>query len=199
MHRDVVRLFTPVVIVVCMLTGGAHMTDFNKGGDEADQILAFLGSEEIHPMILEKRLNEFSEETKNKAMARLATRFEPAPSGKLLTRLTYIITAKNKSDMAFVFVENLRSPDPEARASCLYGLEKLGNPAVSNFALLSLRDQSDQVAYAATNILLATAAQDARLWKTLQNLYAARKGNKEFYMTVSLLQAHGIDKPTPPK
>jgi hypothetical protein len=175
------------------------MTDVNKAGDEADQLLAFLASEEIHPLILEKRLNEFSEASKEKVVARLATTFEPAPSGKLLTRLPYIITAKNKSDMAFVFIENLRSADPEARAACLYGLEKLGHPSLSDFALLSLRDTSDQVAYAAVNIMLPKAAQDIKLWKILQNLYAARKGKQEFYLTVSLLQAHGIDKPMPSK
>ncbi len=88
-----------------------------------------------------------------------------------------------------------RSPDPEARTSCLYGLQKLNYPALNDFALLSLRDTNDQVVYAACYILLPKAKQDAGLWRTLQNLYAAGNGDKEFYMSMCLLVAHGIERP----
>ncbi|MDQ3686625.1 MAG: hypothetical protein M3430_13655 [Acidobacteriota bacterium] len=198
MRQAAARFFLTVIIVVlCMSIGGTRMTDANKVADEADRLLVFLSSEEIHPLVLEKRLQEYGAASRNEAVARLAKVFEPVPSGKLITRLPYILTEQNKSDMAFVFVVNLRSPDPEARTSCLYGLQKLNYPALNDFALLSLRDTNDQVVYAACYILLPKTKQDAGLWRTLQNLYAARKGKQEFYMSMSLLEAHGIERPTP--
>jgi hypothetical protein len=174
------------------------MMNNSQDADEADRLIAFLSSEEIHPLVLEKRLPEYSAAGKNEAVARLARTFSPAPSGKLLTRLPNILTEQNKSDMAFTFVANLRSPDAEARVACLYGLEKLRHPALSDFALMLLRDADDQVVYAACYLLMPEAKAKPRLWKTLQNLYAARKGKKEFYVSMSFLQAQGIVSPPPP-
>ncbi|MEJ7712137.1 MAG: hypothetical protein WKF84_20325 [Pyrinomonadaceae bacterium] len=175
--------------------GGFYMADSQRAITEVERLLSTLNSENIDPDVLEAGLPKFSTESKNEIVRRTARTFEPAPSGKLLARLPFILTEQNRPDMTIAFIANLRSPDPAARKFSLHGLNRLQHAALSDFALLLLRDTDDQVLYAACFILLPKAKQNAGLWSTLQNLYAARKGKKEFYMSMSLLEAHGIDRP----
>jgi hypothetical protein len=159
--------------------------------EKADKLLSILSAEEVQRAFWESGLNEFSAEERNEAVARVARTSEPAPPGRLLARLLFIVTDQNKPDMIAAFLANLNSPDPDARKASLYGLQELGNPGVTDFALAALRDSSDQVITAACTVLLPQAKQDPRLWTILRDLYAAHQGKTEFHMSNSFLQAHG--------
>jgi hypothetical protein len=171
------------------------MQERNSGtGSEVDRLRALLNAYHVSPDTIEAGFKEFSLESKNELVAQIARTFEPAPSGKLLARLLFILTDQNREDMMTAFLSNLHSSDPEARAASLAGLAKLGHPHIVDFALASLRDTSDLVVVAACNILIPTAKQDPRLWKILQELYIARKGNPEFHMSTSFLEAHAVNQ-----
>ncbi len=159
---------------------------------EIDQLLSILNAEDLRPDRLESGLADFSIESKNELMSRIARTFDPPPQARLLARLPFILTDANKPDMVTAFIANLRSPYPEARKFSLYGLEKLGHPGVVDFALASLRDDADEVLVAACSILLPKAKQDPRLWKVLQNVYTANKGKEKFYLSTSFLEAHSV-------
>ena len=186
-----------LLIAVFGLYGGLVMTDAQKDPAEVDRLLRTLGAENVRPDDLEKGLPEFSAASKDEAVRQIARMFAPEPSGKLLARLPFILTARNRSDMTAAFIVNLNSPEPAARKFSLYGLEQLKHPALADLALIATRDADDQVAYAACFILLPTARQDARLWKILQGLYGARKDRQEFLTTVNFLRAQGIEGPGP--
>lgn len=189
------RLLT--FVVVGLVLRGVYMANQNTDMQEVERLLELLNADAVHPAVLESKLKEFTPRSKDEVVARTATSFEPAPSGKLLARLPLILSEQNKADMVAAFVVNLRSPEAAARKFSLYGLEGLKHPQLDDFALLSLRDGDDQVVYAACYILMPKARHDARLRKVLQSVYNSRKDQKEFYMSMSYLKAEGIEKPAP--
>jgi hypothetical protein len=160
--------------------------------EEADSLFDLLNAEELPPTIAITGLDRFGAESKNELVARVARAFDPIPRGQLLFRLLLILTDENKADMEMAFLVNLRSPDPQARRASLYGLATLNYPGFIDLAILSLRDDSDQVLATACDLLLPKAKEDPRLWKILQDVYSIHKGDPQFYMTVSILEAHGI-------
>ncbi len=171
------------------------MADANLIQDEANRLQEVLTAEKVHPLVLEEGFTEFSNASKNALVARVARTFAPHPSGKLLARLLFIRTADNEAAMRTAFVANLRSPDAEARKASLYGLAELGHEALQDLALLSMRDEADQVLTAALNILLPIAKETPNLWAYLQNLYTTLQGKETLHMSLSLLEAHGIAPP----
>src|SRR4029077_3386125 len=160
--------------------------------EEIDRLFELLSVEDLPPAAALSSFSTFSDESKNEVMARIAQTLNPAPSGKVLARLPNILTDENKTDMETAFLANLRSPHPNARRASLYGLAQLNYPGFTDLAILSLRDDSDQVLAAACDLLLARAKQEPRLWKILQDVYRVHKGDPQFHMTMSLLEAHGI-------
>jgi len=173
------------------------MADSNAAVNNADQLYAILNGENAHPVVLDSAINSFGEIAKNQVVARVAATFEPPPRGALLDRLLFIRTSGNQAEMAGAFIVNLRSPLPEARKASLQGLEKLGHAAIVQFALLSVRDESDAVVAVACQILVARAKQDPVVWKLLRSAYTARAGRQEFYLSNSILEAHGVTALTP--
>jgi len=186
-----------VIMVLTLLWRSVDMANSNGVAEETDRLLAVLNADEVPPHLLEAGLPDFSVASKNELVARVARTFAPAPSGRLLARLQFILTDQNKPDMVTAYVVNLRSPQAEARKFSLYGLQQLEHPALTDLALLSLRDDNDEVLFAACHILLPQARQEARLWKILQGVYAVHQGQKKFYMSMSLLEGHGIEGPPP--
>ncbi len=87
--------------------------------------------------------------------------------------------------------------DPAARRASLQGLEKLEHAALVDFALLSLRDETDEAVHAACQILLPVAKRDARIWEILEGVYAARKDSEKFGSSVNLLKANGVERDAP--
>lgn len=163
---------------------------------EAEQLYQILNADAVHPAVLEG-LQNYSADSKNELVARVAQTFEPAPPPRVLARLLFLLTDENRTGVTTAFLVNLRSPYPEARKACLYGLQKLEYPAIIELALHALRDEDDQVVAAACDLLLLKAKQDLQLWTLLQQVYAARKATKGFHLTNSLLEAHNIEQPMP--
>ncbi|HXF40073.1 MAG TPA: hypothetical protein VN687_10200 [Blastocatellia bacterium] len=166
------------------------MSDPQTIGEEVSRLLELLNAQGLRPYQLESEVQAFSEESKNALVAQLARSVNPPSPGKVLARLPSILTDENRSDMANVFITNLRSPNPEARKFSLFGLSALEHPNVVEFALASLRDDNDQVLTAACGILLLKSGQDPRIRAILQDLYSANADNENLYMSMSLLKTH---------
>jgi len=158
-----------------------------------NQLWELLNLEELPPGSA-SGLDQFSPETKNALITRLARTLEPPLRGRVLARLALIATDQNKGDLESLFITNLRSPHPQARKISLLGLSDLGYPQLNDLAILSLRDDSDQVLATACDLLLPKAKQDPRLLQFLKDVYAGHIGDPQFHMTTSLLEAHGITK-----
>jgi hypothetical protein len=174
-------------------------TALNKGKimtsqQDVEQLKKMLSAEEIPQTMVLSGFQEFSDEVKDALVEQAAQTFEPPLSGKLVARLIYLLTDNNRANLQRVFVNNLRSPDPEARKASLYGLEKLEHPALVDFALHALRDDADQMLAPACDILLRKAERDPVVRKLLRSFYEAYKDKPEFYSVRSLLEAHGIDR-----
>jgi len=163
---------------------------------EIDQLYNVVNADAVSPGILE-RLKDFSVESKNQLVARIAQTFEPAPPATVLARLLFILTEENRSDVMTAFLVNLRSPYSDARKASLFGLERLEHPGIVDFALNSLRDDEDQVLVAACDILVRKAKEQPQIWELLKSFYAAHKGRENFYGITNLLEAHGINTPEP--
>lgn len=161
---------------------------------EVEQLKDILSAEEIPHALVLSGFEEFSVEVKNALVEQAAQTFEPPLAGKLVARLIYLLTDDNRANLQRVFVNNLRSPDPEARKASLYGLEKLQHPALVDFALHALRDHADQMLAPACDILLRQAANDPVVRKLLGSFYQAYKDKPEYYSVRTLLEAHGIDR-----
>ncbi len=162
--------------------------------EEADRLFELLNAEELPPSVAISGLDQFSVESKNALVARVTRTFDPASRSQLLARLLLLLTDENRADIETAFISNLRSPFPGARRASLYGLAELNHPSITDLAIVSLRDDSDQVLVTACDLLVPKAKQDPRLWKILQDVYAMHKGDLQFHMTVSFLEAHGITK-----
>ncbi len=182
-----------VLITGGLLLGGTCQVEPNNTMDESNRLFDVLSAEEMPADLLSSGLKDYGAESKDALVTRAALTFAPDPPGRLLERLPHIISEANKSDMSRAFVANLRSPDPAARKASILGLEKLGHAALVDFALLSLRDDMDEVVHAACQILLPGAKQDARIWKILEGVYAARRDNERFGASVNLLKANGVE------
>jgi len=176
-----------------LLLGGACQVESNNTLDESNRLFDVLSAEEVPADLLSSGLKDYRAESKDALVTRAAQTFAPDPPGRLLERLPHVLSETNKSEMSDAFVANLRSPDPAARKASLLGLEKLGHAALADFALLSLRDDTDEVVHAACQILLPGAKQDARIWTILEGVYAARRDNERFSASVSLLKASGVE------
>jgi len=160
--------------------------------EDAERLYQTLNEEDLGKRVLLAGFVEYSDTTKLAVVARLLRTYAPAPSGRLLARLLYIRTTENEPAMRTVFLANLRSPNPDARRISLFGLKELRHPALLDLALVSMRDDSDQVVAIALEILLPETKANADLRSYLQDFYAAHQGKSEFYMSCSLLEAHGI-------
>ena len=104
----------------------------------------------------------------------------------------YVRTPENEADLVTVYAANLRSPDSEGRAASLFGLGTLKHSSTREFALASLRDDTDLVLMTACTILLPAAQRDPNLRTILQDVYRAYKGKADFQMSMSLLEAHSL-------
>jgi len=175
------------------------MQPTSAAANDADRLYAILAGEKVHPAVLDAAMRDFDEYAKNAVVSRVAAMFEPPPSGALLDRLLLILTPRNKATMAVAFTANLRSPLPEARRASLSGLEKLGDSEITSFAILSLRDDVDRVVATACQILAERATADPDLRKLLEEVYRARAGKKEFYLSNSILEAKGIGRHAAPE
>lgn len=164
---------------------------------ESELLYEFFSEDKLHPLEMEEKSKTASPESKNELVRRLAHMFEPAPPGRVLARLPYLLTPQNRGDMATVFLVNLRAKEAESRVSSFYGLQKLEYPDLDGLALAALRDDADIVLAAACQILLPKSKRDTPLWKLLQEVYAAHKGDSAFHMSVSLLEASGVTNPLP--
>jgi hypothetical protein len=161
---------------------------------EADRLFKVLNAEEIPKKVLLAGFVEYSDSSKNELVARLLRTIAPPAKGALLGRLLYIRTPENEKLMRTLFLTNLRSPDADARKMSLFGLKELGHTGLADLALLSMRDDSDRVLAMALEILLPGAKADRSQWAFLQAFYSAHKDMDAYHMSLSLLEAHGINK-----
>jgi len=161
---------------------------------DATQLLKILNANKVSPDVLEQKVPAFSTESKDEAVRRVSKQPRHEPSGRLLARLWLVCTPSNQATMSAVFEANLDSPDPAARRSSLYGLEKLEHPRLTQLALPLLGDADDTVLYAACHVLLPPARGDLDLWQKLQAVYRAHKGDEKFHMSMALLEAHDIGR-----
>jgi len=183
-------MWKPVVVIAIATLLGARMSDADPARDLTDQ----LDAATLHSATLEQLARQATPATRNEVVARLARRFAPPPSGRLLMRVIALRTPDNERDLRQVFLANLHAPDPAARAASLRGLETLRYPHLVDLAITELRDASDEVVAAACDLLREPAKQDPQLARLLGAVYAAHAGQKEFYLSNELLKAHGFDK-----
>jgi hypothetical protein len=156
--------------------------------DEVDRLYDILNQDEIQRAFWQSGLDEFSIESKNELIKRIAETFDPPPRGALLARLLFIVNDQTQPALTLAYLTNLRSPDPEARTVSLYGLQKLGHPNLTDIALAALRDDADQVVMAAITVLMPKAQQDPAIRKILEEVYATHKDKPEFHMSMSTLK-----------
>jgi len=161
---------------------------------EANRLYGILDSREVMPGEMEPGFPDYSIESKNAVVERVAKLPKHEAKGWLLARLPIIRTNQNEATMGSVFETNLDSPDPAARRASLYGLEKLEHPQLTQLALPLLRDEDDTVLYAACHVLLPPARSNWELWQKLQEVYRAHKGDEKFHMSMGLLEAHDIGR-----
>jgi hypothetical protein len=140
---------------------------------------------------------EFSAESKNTLVARMAERQEPLPPGKVLARLPFILTSANKAGMEEVFLMNLESPSAEARTASLYGLQELRHARLLERAERLLLDEADDVRVAACSLVLPRSKQDAALQPRLREIYAVQRDQPEYYGSNAMYEAHGFGVPPP--
>lgn len=170
------------------------MEQTGAAANDADRLFAILNGDKVHPAVLDAAMRDFDEAAKIAVVQRVTTMFDPPPSGALLDRLLLILTPGNKAAMRLAFVANLRSPLAEARRASVSGLDKLGDPEIVSFALLSVRDDADRVVATACQILFDKAPNNREIRKLLEEVHKARAGKKEFYLSNSVMEAHGIGR-----
>ncbi|WP_322748768.1 MULTISPECIES: hypothetical protein [unclassified Frankia] len=161
--------------------------------DEVHELAELLETEDLVPFVALTAVDRFSDQAKDELVARVARQFSPPPSGRLVARLQMFATEAARPALIGVYLANLRSTDPQARWASLEGLALQGYPHVADLALAALRDDTDQVVAAATQILLPAAEHDERLRALLAGVHAAHRGDPAFHLTTSLLAAHGIE------
>ena len=175
---------------------GIAMTEAADLAAETERLYAQLNAMEVHPVFLENGLPEYSDESKNALVARLA-QFTAWPAPRLLARLPYIVTPENRANMIKVYQKNLTSPNAQARMESLYGLDRLGAPEATTAARDALRDSADDVVMAAVNVLYPKAQKDPQLWRLLQETYRVRRDTRGFEQSMGLLRDLGIEKTAP--
>jgi len=198
--RENIRDFCLVFFMISLLYGFTKLSLARETGptnakviqEEADRLYTVLNAHDLSKTIIGSGFKDYSDASKTEILRRLVARYEPSPSGELLARLLFIRTTENEAAMRSVFIANLRASDHNARKFSLYGLKELGHEALVDLALLSMRDSADTVVAAAILILLPKAKEDVSLMAYLQDFFAAKKDDKAFYMSMSLLMANGI-------
>jgi hypothetical protein len=160
--------------------------------DEVRELRELLEAEDLVPGVALTAFDKFSAEARAAVIAETARQFDPPPSGRMLARLLPLVTDASRSMLADAYLANLRSSDPQARRSSLDGLAALEYPRVTDLALTALRDEDDSVVGSAVGILVPLAAQNDNIRRLLASLYAARRGDPGFYLTTTLIDAHGI-------
>lgn len=166
------------------------MNDTLAAGPDAEQLLQALAAPKLHPAEIEALSRRYDDSTRTQAITQVAAMFDPPPAAGLLARLVFLRSPANEALLAQLFIANLRAAQADARLASLRGLEALRHPSLTQFALLSLRDESDPVVAAACQILLPQA--DPRVRQFLRQAWLARKGRPEFYLSNSVLEAAGI-------
>lgn len=177
-----------------MLASGAACADEKRvqARDDASRLLAVLGEPEISKMTLSAGFPDFDTASRDAAVERVARQLEPPPSGPLLTRLLLIRTPSNVTSLRRAFLMNLRSPDPQARAASLRGLDELRDAGAHDEALSALRDADDPVLVVALDILLPEAAADPDIRPLLEALHARWQSDPGHHMSMRLLEANGV-------
>jgi hypothetical protein len=165
--------------------------------EPAKKLLAALESPELHPIEQQKLERETPAEVRDELMTHLARRFEPPLAAPLLGRAWGFADTGNRRALEQIYLVNLRSPDPRARAACVRALGRLGYANMDDVALIGLRDDHDAVAAASVEILVKRARGDALLAGLLRHVFRARAAQPEFQSTCELLRAHGYDAPAP--
>jgi len=161
---------------------------------DADRLYRILDSGHVTPEVMQTIPNDYSVESRNEVAMRVARLPKHEANGWLLARLPMIVTPENQATLMATFEANLDSPKPQSRKASLYGLEKLEHPQLTQLALPLLGDEDDTVLYAACHVLLPPARSDWELWQKLQAVYRAHKGDEQFHMSMSLLEAHDIGR-----
>ena len=186
-----------IVLAACgVVVGGVAVLQTDQLKEESDRLFTTLNMSHLTPDVLDSGLKQFSPQSKNEVVNRVA--HTPQPAGFLLARLPFILTDENRPVMEKTFIANLASPLGDARKFSLYGLEKLGSSDLSRYAESMLRDHDDGVLYAACYILLPKAKKDEVLWKKLQRVYEDRKDEVGLQMSMSFLRANSIMLAHPP-
>jgi hypothetical protein len=165
--------------------------------DEVARIQEALDVEDLVPAVALTAFDGFSDEARDAVVTRIATRFDPPPSGRVLARLPLVVTDAGRSALVSTYLVNLRSPDPQARRASLEGLSGLGYPGITDVALAALRDESDGVVAAAAQMLVPVAAADRVVAALLAGVRASHAGDAAFHLTVSVLEGHGFGGGTP--
>jgi hypothetical protein len=160
--------------------------------EEVRELRELLETEDLVPGVALTAADKFSTEARDTVIAETAGQFDPPPSGRLLARLLPLVTDASKSVLIGAYLASLHSPDPPARRASLEGLAALGYPQIADLALAVLRDDDDSVVGSAVQILVPLAARDEHIRSLLTGLYAARRGDPDFYLTTTMLDAHGI-------
>lgn len=161
--------------------------------DEVARLRETLDIEDLVPAVALTAFEGFSEQARDAVVGQAVAQFDPPPSGRLLARLRMVVTAAGTPTLVQAYLANLRSPDPQARRASLEGLSALGYPQVTDLALAALRDDADGVVAAATQLLAPVAAGgDEAVAALLARVHASHAGDPAFYLTTSLLEAHGI-------
>jgi hypothetical protein len=173
------------------------MQESSAAVSDADRLLALLNEDKIHPAELDSAMKSFTDAVKNEVVARVTATFDPPPPARVLSRLLFIRTSSNQAELGAAYVANLRSPFPDARKASLQALQQLEHPALVSLALLSLRDDSDAILAVACQILVERSSKDPAVWRLMQSAYRSRAGKREYYLSNSILEAHGITRSSP--
>lgn len=160
--------------------------------EEVSELLDILDSEEMIRAVARDLPERFSRTARDTVVTRIAAQFAPPPSGRILSRLLLIVTDELRPTLIEAYLGNLRSPDAGARAASLDGLTALGYPQAADLAKAALRDDDDAVVASAVRILAPLAADDALLRALLADVHATHRGDPDFYLTSTTLDAHRI-------
>lgn len=186
-------MWKTIALTITILLGASQMSD----ADTPSELLDQLDAATLHSATLDRLARQHIPATKNEAVARLARRFAPPPSGRLLMRVIALRTPDNERDLRQLFLANLHSPDAAARAASLRGLESLQYAHLVDLAITELHDTSDEVVTAACDLLREPARRDPQLARLLNAVWTAHVGRQEFYLSNELLKSYGFHKPIP--
>lgn len=164
---------------------------------DADRLEATLFGMEVSKYMISTRFQGFNDATKDEVVLRFL-HHRPAPlPGRVLARLTYIETPRNRPGVVALYRRDLQSGLAEARRASLYGLQAMSEPDTMDAARAALGDPDDGVLVAAISILLPRAKEDPGTWRLLQRVYQDRKDDPRLYNSMGLLRDSKIEGPPP--